>query len=215
MEISEYFIFSYNHPHIRLIIILLIGLSLYLFLSNSITNTLFKKEKSVQDLLRRTLHELNTPVATILMNVKLLKKNEHNNNNLKRLNRINKASYALLELYEDMEYEIKAKINTLSSQKIDIAPIIINSIQKFEDIKDKIYIKNSVVSLIIITEKKGFGRMIDNLISNAIKYNKPNGDINIMFNSPFLIIEDSGIGISSENLLNIFDKYFQEEYSQF
>lgn len=49
--------------------------------------------------------------------------------------------------------------------------------------------------------------MIDNLISNAIKYNKKGGVISIILKANFLSIADTGCGISKSNLNHIFERY--------
>ncbi|MDB2405638.1 ATP-binding protein, partial [Arcobacteraceae bacterium] len=60
------------------------------------------------------------------------------------------------------------------------------------------------------TDKNGFEKTLDNLISNAIKYNKPDGTITISIDNGILQVEDTGIGIDTKNLFHIFDKYYQE-----
>ena len=58
----------------------------------------------------------------------------------------------------------------------------------------------------IITDKKWFSLIIEQLLSNALKYTK-NGSIKIYFsNDNTLCIEDTGIGIKPEDIPRIFDK---------
>lgn len=59
--------------------------------------------------------------------------------------------------------------------------------------------------------------MIDNLISNAIKYNKKGGVISIILKANFLSIVDTGCGISKSNLNHIFERYtrFNKEQGGF
>lgn len=65
-------------------------------------------------------------------------------------------------------------------------------------------IKNSIS--IFIDEKK-LSKLIDNLLSNAIKYNKLYGVIKVSLDDNSLIIEDSGKGMSKEQLNNLFIRY--------
>ncbi|GAA8602140.1 hypothetical protein oki169_09780 [Helicobacter pylori] len=59
--------------------------------------------------------------------------------------------------------------------------------------------------------------MIDNLISNAIKYNKKGGVIYIISKVIFLGVADTGCGISKSNLNHIFERYtrFNKEQGGF
>lgn len=50
-----------------------------------------------------------------------------------------------------------------------------------------------------------------NVLKNAIKYNKENGDIHITIGKDFFEIYDTGIWIEKENLDNIFTRNFQEK----
>ena len=50
-------------------------------------------------------------------------------------------------------------------------------------------------------------RVVDNLISNAIKYNKVKGKIIITLTQGELIVQDSGIGIKKEYIKRLFERY--------
>ena len=59
----------------------------------------------------------------------------------------------------------------------------------------------------IVTDDKWFVFVLEQLISNALKYTKQ-GQISIYMEDKSLVIEDSGIGIPAEDLPRIFDKGF-------
>lgn len=182
----------------------------YYFMSKNLLQPLFKSEKEIQNLIKETLHEINTPVATIQMNTKILQKKETDEKNKDRLSRIETSCKNLLDLYNQMEYSIKEQIDSVNLEIFDINDSIISSIEKFNDIKKDITINYEESSLLIETDKNGFEKTIDNLISNAIKYNKPDGSITISVVNGILQIQDTGIGIDTKNLFHIFDKYYQE-----
>ena len=190
--------------------LLLFSAGLYYFLSSQLLQPLFKSEKEIESLIKETLHEINTPVATIQINTKMLQNNEQNIKNIQRLDRIEQSCDNLLDLYNQMEYSIKEQIDNVNIEQFDIDEIILKSCDKVIDIKKEIEIIYIKSSLIINTDKNGFERVIDNLISNAIKYNKSNGKITISLDNFILKINDTGIGIDTQNLFHIFDKYYQE-----
>jgi two-component system phosphate regulon sensor histidine kinase PhoR len=59
------------------------------------------------------------------------------------------------------------------------------------------------------------GQLFDNLLTNAIKYNRRGGKIGVtVFQDPefaFARIEDTGIGISHQSLKEVFTRHFQEK----
>ena len=71
------------------------------------------------------------------------------------------------------------------------------------EIKDKLFIK---------ADPYAIDRIINNLLDNAIKYTNEKGNIKIelLSDNQYIIIKvsDTGIGISKENLKNIFSPYF-------
>ncbi len=195
------------------IFLLCFGAVLYYFLSVSLLEPLFKSEQKIQNLIKETLHEINTPVATIQLNTKMLQKKITDEKNIARLNRIEKSCENLLNLYSQMEYNIKEQIDSVSVESFDVGIVLEKSIDKFVDIKKDITIEYDSLSsstLSINADINGFERVIDNLISNAIKYNKPNGKVTISIDKYTLCVSDTGIGIDTKNLFHIFDKYYQE-----
>lgn len=152
--------------------LIFVGLLLYKYLSSTIFDELFKSDVQIDNMIKKTLHELNTPVATIKMNKKMLEKNIFNEKDIKRLQRIEESCDNLLSLYQYMEYEISAKIDKIKSQRFDILEVVNKSIYKIEDIKQEILIINNIKSDIIYGDMYGFLIVMDNLLSNAIKYNK-------------------------------------------
>ena len=57
-------------------------------------------------------------------------------------------------------------------------------------------------------------RKLSNLVSNAIKYNKMGGEIDISLKNKILTIKDTGIGIQEEKVKNIFDRYYRATLEQ-
>lgn len=186
------------------------SLLFYLYLLQSILEPLFKSDDNLKKAFKETLHELNIPLSTIMLNTKILEKNINDEKNLKRLKRINLASNNLLKLYKNMEYSIKKEIDSLEVEEFFLNDIIISSLNKFEDIKKDIKIDFDIDIIKLNADKNGFEKVIDNLISNAIKYNNENKYVKIFYKNNILSIYNTGKIIESVNIINIFDKYYQE-----
>ena len=191
--------------------ILFLGLGIFLSFSISVLKPLFKSDEKLEQSIKETIHELNIPVSTIKMNTQLLEKTLSDEKSLKRLERIKQASNELLKLYENMEYDIKKEIDKIDKQEFYLDEIIKKSCDKFDDIKKNTKIFIDVPNIKVCTDLNGFEKSIDNLISNAIKYNdKTAPEIKISFKDGVLSIFNKGEIIDTKNLFIVFDRYFQE-----
>lgn len=98
--------------------------------------------------------------------------------------------------------------------KNDIIEIIRNSLQMFEPMADQRGITvslNAPKELYLLCDKDEFCIIINNLISNAIKYNKDNGtvicNVNNENNKIHISVEDSGVGMSKEEIRLLFQDF--------
>jgi two-component system OmpR family sensor kinase len=66
----------------------------------------------------------------------------------------------------------------------------------------------------LVIDKRKVTRVIDNLISNAIKYNQRGGTIGIELREGMLVVWDTGIGIEKEKIPFMFDRYMRFDESE-
>ncbi len=105
-------------------------------------------------------------------------------------------------------------------EKINIKDVTDKIILDYtNDLNSKnINIVNNIQECNINSNKALINCVFENIISNAIKYNKPYGRIDIDFKEEKgyikFIIKDTGIGISKDNLQNIFNPFFREDISR-
>ncbi len=170
---------------------------------------LAKQSSELERLLKDTLHELNIPVATIKANISMLKKSLSDPKALKRLERIERASDQLLELYKEVDYTIQQNIDRIQKERLDAAQLIVQRLEMLEDILKSKEVKVELEPLQIEVSKQGFTKVIDNLLSNALKYTPDGGLIKIIAKEGKIVIEDSGIGIDEKDLVRIFERYYR------
>ncbi len=188
------------------IIIIIVGYFLMRLFLKPMRDTVMLLDRFIKD----TTHELNTPVSAILANIETIDKSKLENKTAKKIQRINIAARTISNIYQDLTYLVlNHKIQTLN-QKINISELIKDRCEYFRviakskriecnmDIKDDVY---------LTIDKNKITKLIDNLISNAIKYNKINGEIAITLSENTFFIEDKGIGIPKEKLGKIFERY--------
>jgi len=166
--------------------------------------------------IKDTTHELNTPLSAILANIEMMDTDVMVEKNRKKLTRINIAAKTVSTLYKDLTYLTLEQEKENEDEDITMKPMIENRVEYF-DILAKSKNITFVLSLehsTIFMDKRKLSRVIDNLISNAIKYNKRGGEIKITVNESILKIEDSGIGIAEDKIPYMFDRYMRFNQSE-
>lgn len=178
--------------------------------------------------LSRMSHDLRTPLNAItgITDLMLMKDYLHNDekNNLKI---IRESSSHLLKLINEMLDLSRIENGKLGlvSDNIVLTELLSEIVGVAEGLalKQKIKFEYDFVNIkqnYIKTDSKRLKQIIFNVISNAIKYNKPNGKVlfrvigedNMNYEEAKLnfIVEDSGIGMTSKFLNNIFEPFNRE-----
>lgn len=213
--IDEYLLKSFDSLFLKIVTSLIVSLPLYLFFANSLIQNYKESKKRVKDLIDETLHELNTPIATIEANISLLQNSISNEKDLKRLKRIKMASNNLLNLYNENEALLKSEIELFEKEEFFIDEMIKISVDNFKEMIEKkdLKIELNLEKRSVYTNRYHFKKVIENLISNAIKYNRFGGWVVISLKNNTLTISDSGVGIDTKNLFIIYEKSYQENPS--
>ena len=169
-----------------------------------------KMEDNLSSLTNNIIHELNIPLSTIQANTSMLKKDLDDEKSLKRLGRIEDASVRLEKLYNELVYSIRKEMHTIEKEHFYLYPLLEERIAVFEEQKRNCF-EVKVVEYEIEIDKIGFEQMFDNLISNAMKYSNKKSLISVILDGDILSITDIGVGMSSTDLLQVYERYFQAD----
>jgi len=175
--------------------------------------SLQEKNRFIQD----ATHELNTPISTILTNIELIEALQKCKDAKEELQRIEIASKTLSRIYEDLAYinlahQIYKKIEPLNfSQLLQERVLYFQSLMEAKNLSLKLAIKENIE---LKMDKNDALRLIDNLISNAIKYNKSNSFLEIGLNEKSFWVRDGGIGIERKNLQKLFERFKRANNSE-
>lgn len=106
------------------------------------------------------------------------------------------------------------RLDSMSSdlrlERCSLHEIVTAAVKKFapQFIYQKLSLEFSDFQNIVLTDEKWLGFVIEQLLSNALKYTK-DGGVSIYVETPdVLVIEDTGIGISEEDLPRVFERGF-------
>lgn len=181
-----------------------------------------KQNKRKIQFLAGISHEFKTPLNSIIGFAEIIKSKNRDKENFKHIENILQSSKHLLTLIDDILDVSKSQYKTLElnysmfSPKDEIIQIIL-TLEEMVKEKD-INLNYTLADIKIPADVKRFRQLIYNLVSNAIKFNKRNGKINIFTyikdNKFFFEITDTGDGISKRNYDKIFDFFSQVNRSQ-
>jgi two-component system OmpR family sensor kinase len=170
----------------------------------------------LDDFIKDTTHELNTPVSAILTNIESLEASDLPEIVQKKLKRIEIASRTISTLYDDLTYLILNHDQAINNTPLNISDLLHERLDYFrhriEQKKIDLDLRITPDIIIIIDQTKAI-RLIDNLLSNAIKYNRMGGKITMTLENEGLCIEDNGIGIPRDMIERIFERYTRADKS--
>lgn len=150
------------------------------------------------------IHDLNTPVTSIQLNMKLLEKNPDFKEN-KILTRLNKSVHNISALHENLNILLQEE--TFQMQNINICPLVKEVVDTQEELYKSIYFSLNCTNLKAKVHANAMKQILQNIISNACKYNSEDGEVKIYTKNNALYIQDSGKGIEEP------EKIFERSYS--
>lgn len=161
--------------------------------------------------IKDTTHELNTPISAILANIELIDIDSLEDEKLKKkVKRIDIGAKTVSNIYQDLTYLALNNKIISKNENLDLSKIVHQRVDYFKTLSDvkKIELKTSIDENIeLFADANKISKLIDNLISNAIKYNKIGGSIEVTLKNHSLTIEDSGKGIDKDKIDLMFNRY--------
>ena len=180
---------------------------------------IYKSKRTIAKLLeqqdlfvKKIMHDMNTPVSIISLNSELI---EQKCGPSKQIEAIKASTKTLSSIYGDLSYKIKKQNREYKISKIDLLRFISSRVQFFDELANTkdIHIQLEYnQNLEVFINKYELERVIDNTISNAIKYSKESSEIILFFgienDKTIIIVEDFGVGIEDTDL--VFEAYYQQ-----
>lgn len=184
------------------------------------TNEEAKLELIRKEFSANVSHELKTPLTTILGYSQLINSGIAKNEDIRSFTqKIEKESSRLLRLIEDIiklsKLDEEAFLNE-TAEEVNVAEIIKEISETLLPKAEEKGISMDISSkpLYIKAPSGEISELIYNLMENAIKYNREDGHVTVSLNNNILTVEDTGIGISEEDLPRIFERFFRADKSR-
>jgi heavy metal sensor kinase len=168
-------------------------------------------------------HELRTPVSVILTQTQMSLGRERDAASYKQTveacqraaQRMRKLIESLLELAR-----FDAGQEVLKRLRFDLSSTVKDSIEMVQTLAEerRVKIVSELPSLEINGDPERLAQVVTNLLTNAIQYNKPDGEVRVKLESQnglaVLTVTDTGKGITPEDLPRVFERFYRADKSR-
>jgi two-component system OmpR family sensor kinase len=190
---------------------LFLGLLIMLFIGYILSKILLKpvhqKSEQLNRFVKDSSHELNTPITALTMIIPSLKSKYAIED--KTITQLSASVKNIKQTYDKLLFNINGDIIIRYDEAFDLKEIVNENILFFEEIAKSKNIKlhSNISNTPIYMDKYSANMIVNNLMSNAIKYSRKRKNINITLNNHILEVKDEGIGMSLDVQDTIFVRY--------
>ena len=165
-----------------------------------------EKIKHMDNFIKDSAHELNTPISVLMTSVSMLKKGKKPD---KMMKYISSSSKQISQIYNDIHFSAFDSIHESVEEEFSLKDLISDSVEYFNDISitKNITIESELDECTILMDRTKTQKIVNNLISNSIKYSHPNTTVIVSLKACNFSVQDFGIGISEKDQLEVFKRY--------
>lgn len=169
-----------------------------------------KRYTEMMDYYGMWAHQIKTPIAAMRILVQSGMDREENEENQKLFRQLQ------MELFKTEQYvemvlsymKICDIAKDMVPERCDLGKVVRQAVKKYSRlfILQKLSLEMGEIAEIVLTDEKWLSFVVEQILSNALKYTK-SGSVSIYLEQEgVLVIKDTGIGISAEDLPRIMEK---------
>ncbi len=188
-------------------------------LAMEIKNVRSTQEQIRQEFTANVSHELKTPLTSISGYAELIETGMAQGGDcVKFAGKIRKESARLLTLIGDILRlsELDTTESSLLDDSVDLTAVAEECRERLIDSARQRGIRITITgsSEPVTGNLLEISELLYNLVDNAIKYNRENGNIDISITDRTLTVSDTGIGIPRESVSRIFERFYRADKSR-
>ncbi len=171
----------------------------------------------LDDFIKDTTHELNTPVSTILTNVELFRSFHPELEGNEELARIETASKRLSRIYDDLAYLQLNHRRHRRIEAVDLSGYIEERVHYFRTLaaSRRIGLHCEIAeSVRLEVDREDIARIFDNFLGNALKYTPAGGTVNVTLTDGCLCVEDDGPGMDGATRNRVWKRFVRADASE-
>jgi signal transduction histidine kinase len=222
---------------LQVCMVMTFGVYVTVFVASSIASRLRQREEALEQshrnlesleemksrFMRKTSHELRAPIGAIqsLMKAAIIRSKPDAEGKALVERAINRSETTLNLIDDLLRFSrLEAGQDPGRREPVDLAEIVCAAADLFRDTaEDKgIDLQVQTDPTVVLGVRDDLRNLIDNLISNAIRYTPQGGRVSVVTltdgEGAHLEVSDTGIGIPAEELPHIFEEFFRGEVAK-
>ena len=173
------------------------------------------------DFLTNMSHELRTPLNAIIGFSDLMQRepevDQHRNVPAPWIEHVHASGRHLLDLINDLLdlAKVEAGRMDLRLEPVDLAPVVESTVSTLRPLllRKRLTLACDMPALTITADRTRVRQILDNLLSNSIKFTPEGGQISVSARQNgdhvFITVDDTGIGIAPADQARVFDEFQQ------
>ena len=164
-------------------------------------NPLRRALKMIEEVTKDIIHDLNTPLMTLMVNLKILKEKI----DTPELERASLALKQIQNLRENLSPLMEKRDLTL--EELDLKEVVESELEDMGSIYPDIEVKETLTSVRVRADRNALHRVIGNLISNAFKHNTGKW-VKVTLTDRDIIVENPSREVKDPQ--KVFERYYKE-----